>query len=196
MSSMTQTPAQMPPAPKPPKRHRRWPWVVGTLAALTIAGSILGSQGSSPKLPHDTSISTQAPSTQPSQAAAPAPAPRIATAKHVACVITGQVPASEFGEVMIDWGTGSDHHSTTLPSLAGKVSYRLPFDSQADYYTCDAIFDGQGHVTARLVVTGQGMYPTTVSKGRATGSTDSSGGDASAQAAPDDSHGTHWMDEG
>jgi hypothetical protein len=91
-------------------------------------------------------------------------------------VVTGNVAPSQYGTVSITYGTNSDQHNVSLPSLAGSASYSLPYDSQAQYYYGDAIMTGPGTVTVKIVAGGQ-----MVAHGSATSDSGvTSGGDAHA----------------
>jgi hypothetical protein len=103
---------------------------------------------------------------KPKPASPAAPKPTQAT---VQIVVTGNVAPSQYG-------TNSDQHNVSLPSLAGSASYSLPYDSQAQYYYGDAIMTGLGTVTVKIVAGGQ-----MVAHGSATSDSGvTSGGDAHA----------------
>jgi hypothetical protein len=130
----------------------------------------------------------------PPATSAAAPSPSVQPANRVVFVITGQVPASEFGEVDVTYGSDSDNHDVTLPSLNGTVRYTVPFDGSAQYYALSVTFTSAGHMTCKIVV--KGPYPDvplTVSHGSASGG--DNGGLCSAQAAPNNSTGTSWQNE-
>jgi hypothetical protein len=67
----------------------------------------------------------------------------------------------------------------------------VPFDGTADYYAIDAQLQGGGSITCKIVVTGPGDAPLTVSHGAASGDYNI----CSAQAAPEDSTGLTWTNE-
>ena len=188
-----------PPAPKPPRKRRRWPWVLGiTLAVIT--GASIASQASpgSPDLTTGASTSpqhSQAGSSSPEASQAPAVQPH---ATRVHFVITGQVPASVYGLVDISYGSTGDQHTVSLPGLSGRVAYSMPYQPGADSYTCQALFTGQGHVKVKIIVTGKGMAPQLASVVTATakGTGGTAGGDAIAAAMPRDDRGLQWIDMG
>lgn len=199
---MTTTPPITPAAPEatPPRKPRRGKFIrrvlavaLGVFIAL-VAIIAIASSGSGPR----THTVQPAPSASAAAPAESAPAQPAQQATNVTFVIKGNVPASEFGTVDITYGSDSDTHNVTLPSLAGKVTYSVPFDANAQYYSVDANFSGQGQATVKIVVSGTGMNPTTVAKGSATATDDGTGmagGLASAQAAPEDGTGVSWMQE-
>jgi hypothetical protein len=61
----------------------------------------------------------------------------------------------------------------------------------ADYYAIDAQLQGSGSITCKIVVTGPGDNPLTVSHGAASGGYNI----CDAQAAPTDSTGLSWTNE-
>jgi hypothetical protein len=169
---------------------------VGTILGITVI-SVIASAGSPAVKPLPTHSAAPAPAA-PSAPEPSAPAQPAEQATKVTFVIKGNVPASEFGTVDITYGSNSDTHNVTLPSLAGEVTYSVPFDKNAQYYSADATFSGQGQATVKIVVSGTSMNPTTVAKGSASATDNGTGmasGLASAQAAPNDSTGVSWMQE-
>jgi len=127
-------------------------------------------------------------STAPRPSPSPSPAPRIATAERIGFVVRGHVAAPG---LVIDYGcTAGVPHHVERPALAGRVVYWLRFRPRpGEVYYARAWLSGPGRAAVAIVVTGRGMYPTTVARGV----TRAAGGLAVAAAAPDDSHGTHWI---
>ena len=90
----------------------------------------------------------------PPATSAAATSPSVQPTNRVVFVITGRVPASEFGEVDVTYGSDSDNHDVTLPSLNGTVRYTVPFDGSAQYYAPSVTFTSAGHMTCKIVVKG------------------------------------------
>jgi hypothetical protein len=201
VSTETTTPTTPPaPAPRKPRRGKFIRRVAATALGVIIAVwviSALASSGTSPRT-HKVAQApaSSAPAAQPSQPAAPPE-----QAKKVTFIIKGNVPASEFGEVDITYGSDTVTHDITLPNLdAQGVTVSMPYDPSALYYAGDAVFTSAGSATVQIVISGQSMNPTVVAKGSATSTdngsgTGGSGGDARAQAAPNDQAGTNWSQE-
>jgi hypothetical protein len=167
---------------------------IGIVGIATIIGILAGCTP-----PHSHSVSgltghsVSAPSSSP--AAAPAPSPTLVPPNRVRFVITGSVAASEFGGVDINYGSDADTHDRTLPSLNGRVTYTVPFDPSAQYYSVDVDWSSAGSVTCKIVVLGPAPdAPLTVSRGSGDGG--NNGAICSAQAAPNDSTGMSWQNEG
>lgn len=186
--------------PEPPPKKRSWPrrhkvlTALGALAVIIvasgIAGAVGGGGGTNPGPgPYVTPPGT-AFTPSPVVATPDAPQPDVT---GVEFVVTGNVPASDFGEVSITWGSDSDSHDVTLSSLNGRRVFHMAFNGAAQYYDIDATFTSSGHLTCKIIPTGPDVQPQAVSKGSATG--DSSGGDCSAQAAPENTQGTQWQNE-
>ena len=197
-TSTPTTPPGQPPAPR--KRHRaRNGFLIG-LAALgaVIAGISAAGGGSSPSQP-------AAPASSPPAAAPASPAPAAAPAqpaeqaRKVTFVVTGNVPASQFGSVDITYGSDSATHDVTFPNLDSQgATFSMPFDPSAQYYSVQANFTGSGTAKVKIIVSGRSMHPTVVAHGSASATdngTGMAGGLASAQAAPNDSTGVSWTQE-
>jgi hypothetical protein len=158
--------------------------VVVVLAAILTSPSGQSSPGGHrANVAPASSSATQAsvPSAQPTT-----PGPQPPT--QVQFVITGHVPAQDYGDVDVDYGSSSDSHQITLPDLDGTKTYTLPFDASTDYYTLNVTFEG-GDVSCKIIATAPQDNPLTVSSGHATGDNI-----CSAQAAPED-NGLTWSNE-
>ena len=75
-------------------------------------------------------------------------------------------------------------------SLDGKATMSVPFDAGASFYALNAQLQGAGSITCKIVATGPGDAPLTVSHGAASGGYNI----CSAQATSDDG-GFSWQDE-
>lgn len=123
------------------------------------------------------------------------PSPTLVPVTKVEFVVSGYAPNAGCGSSCgptVDYGSNSDTHDVQLSSLNGTVTYSMPFDPDAQFYSLNAQLSGGGHVTCKIVAIGPSPdVPTTVSHGSA------SGGSAicSAQAAPDDPGGSSWTNE-
>jgi hypothetical protein len=182
--------------------HRRKGWIrrhkfltaFGVIIAL-IAASAIAASGSSND-PNHHSVSAPSVSPASTKASAKASTAPISTPSlkvtHVTFVITGNVPAGQFSEVDISYGSNRDTHDVTINNgYFGRHVYRVRFDGNAQYYALDASFTSAGHLSCKIVATGPNVTPLTVSHGSASGNS----GDCSAQAAPNDSKGSSWDDE-
>lgn len=108
------------------------------------------------------------------------------TPTKVEFVVSGTAPDG------IDITYGPSGSNFAGPStLDGTVTESVPFDGQASFYHLNAQLQGAGSVTCKIVVTGPGDNPTTVSSGGASGGFNI----CSAQAAPVDSTGLQWQNE-
>ncbi len=67
----------------------------------------------------------------------------------------------------------------------------VPFDGSAHYYDVSAQLQGSGDITCKIVVSGPGLNPLTVSSGHASGGFSI----CSAQAAPTGPTGISWQNE-
>lgn len=113
-----------PPAPRV-KKPRRWPWVLGILAAFGL-GAAVGSSGSSPTAAPAASTSTTAGAPAPSTAAAPA--------TQAPATAAPDGPKTEFGDgtylVGTDIAVGSYKSSGPRPGGVGQCYWaRLKDDS-------------------------------------------------------------------
>jgi hypothetical protein len=181
----------------PPKAHwGRRILIAAIVLIVLIVVLALTLGGNSPKRnPGNVSAGNPTPETTfAPPSAAPSPSPTVQPASRIKFVITGNVPASEFGGLDINYGSDSSTNDVTLNSLAGRVVYSMPFDPSAEYYSVDVTFSSAGSVSCKIVVIGPYPdVPLVASKGSANGG--NNGGDCSAQAAPNNSTGTSWDNE-
>lgn len=120
------------------------------------------------------------------QAATPSPSSTPASPTKVEFIVSGSAPDG----IDITYGpSGSNFEGPS--TLDGTATMSVPFDGTADYYAIDAQLQGSGSITCKIVVTGPGDNPLTVSSGAASGSYNI----CSAQAAPEDSSGLTWTNE-
>jgi hypothetical protein len=119
-----------------------------------------------------------------SQAAAASPTPQTPT--KVEFIVSGSAPDG------IDITYGPSGSNFAGPStLHGKAVMSVKFDPDASYYSLNAQLQGAGSIKCKIVVTGPGDAPLTVSHGAAAGGYNI----CSAQAAPADSTGLNWENE-
>jgi len=171
--------------------------IAAALIALTAISIALGG-GHKPAASPAAASSTvdQAPlsnttTTGPSPAA-PAPSPTPAPPTKVTFVISGYAPGDGYGNgPTINYGSDSSTHEADPADINGTLTYTMPFDPSAEYYSLNAQLIGTGHLSCKIVVTGPGDQPLTVSKGTAEGGYSV----CSAQAAPSDPSGLNWQDE-
>lgn len=189
-------PADGTPPPAPRKRHHYIRWTLIGFGALILLIIVIGvAVGPGKRTPAAApQQSTSAPAAATTQPAAPAVAATTPTASPpttVTFTVTGT------GDPSITYGTDSDNRDgggtagtlgdgNTLPWTRS-----LSFDGTAQYYFIDAQLEGTGDISCKIVVTGPGDQPLTVSSGHAAGSYNI----CSAQAAPSDSTGTSWQNE-
>ena len=148
----------------------------GTAAASASAASARASQSSVAAV--QSAIQSQI----ASQAAA---SPSPAALSKVEFVVTGSTPDG------IDITYGPSGSNFAGPStLHGKARMSVKFDSSASYYALNAQLQGAGSIACKIVVTGPGDQPLTVSHGAASGGYNI----CSAQATSDDG-GFTWQDE-
>ena len=120
------------------------------------------------------------------QAPAPSPSNTPASPTKVAFIVSGTAPDG----IDITYGpSGSNFEGPS--TLDGTATMSVPFDGSADYYAIDAQLQGGGSITCKIVVTGPGDAPLTVSSGAASGDYNI----CDAQAAPTDSTGLSWTNE-
>ena len=145
-------------------------------AAKASAASAAASQSASAA-----AIASQIAASAAQAAASPTPA----TPTKVEFVVSGSAPEG------IDITYGPSGSNFAGPStLDGTARMSVPFDANADYYSMNAQLQGDGSITCKIVVTGPGDAPLTVSHGAASGSFNI----CSAQATSDDG-GQTWQDE-
>lgn len=120
------------------------------------------------------------------QASAPSPSNTPASPTKVEFIVSGTAPDG------IDITYGPSGTNLSGPStLDGTATMSVPFDGSADYYALNAQLQGDGSITCKIVVTGPGDAPLTVSSGAASGGFNI----CDAQAAPTDSTGLSWTNE-
>jgi hypothetical protein len=120
------------------------------------------------------------------QAATPSPSSTPASPTKVEFIVSGTAPDG------IDITYGPDGSQFSGPStLDGTATMSVPFDGSAEYYALNAQLQGSGSITCKIVATGPGDNPLTVSSGAASGGYNI----CDAQAAPTDSTGLSWTNE-
>ena len=167
-----------------------------TAAAVTVTAA-LAVAGCNTATAHKPAAVTAAPATSsapadtPTPVATPTPTPEPVT--KVTFVITGYAPGDGYGNgPTISYGSDSDTREAGPGSINGKVTYTMPYDPAAQFYSVDAQLAGTGHLACKIVVTGPFPdAPTTVSHGSTAGGY----GICSAQAAPNTPDGLSWDDE-
>lgn len=167
--------------------------IFAAAAALAVAGCASTTTSSSP-VPNpaaSASLASQAAAERSAQAAvssalASAASPSPQTPTKVEFIVTGTAPDG----IDITYGpSGSNFAGPT--ALNGKAVMSVKFDPSASYYALNAQLQGAGSITCKIVVTGPGDQPLTVSHGAASGGYNI----CSAQAAPADSTGLNWQNE-
>lgn len=203
------------PAPQgqPPRKHHRIRAALVILAALAlgIIVSVIVTAGSSKTVPPASSSSPSA-STAPAAALpvdpngeqcpdlspdgyCPGDAPASPTPGPVT-TITFTVTGT--GYPSITYGSDSDEISVTGGNgplgdgVATPWTAKLAFDATAEYYDINAQLEGSGTISCKITASGPGDTPLTVSSGHASGGYSI----CSAQAAPGNTDGTSWTDEG
>jgi len=186
-------PQHMPqmPGPQPPPRRKRHTarnilaglgGLIGVIIAVTVANNHGSGNGAAAPAAN---AATQAAQSSPS-AAAPAPSNTPATPTKVEFIVSGTAPDG------IDITYGPSGSNFSGPStLDGTATMSVPFDGSAEYYALNAQLQGGGSITCKIVVTGPGDNPLTVSSGAASGGFNI----CDAQAAPTDSTGLSWSNE-
>jgi hypothetical protein len=107
--------------------------------------------------------------------------------------VSGYAPGDGYGNgPTVSYGSNNDTHEADPASINGKLTFTVPFDPDASYYSVDAQLAGRGHLTCKIIAAGPFPdAPTTVSHG----STSGGYGICTAQAAPESSDGLTWDDE-
>jgi hypothetical protein len=159
------------PPRQPPPRGSNSHWVrnilagVGAVVVVSVALSHLssGSSSSSSSSPGQAavagSVSAPAPGSAPPPASPTPPPPT-----KVEFIVSGSAPDG----IQITYGPAGTQLSG--PSvLNGTVTMSVPFDAAALYYALNAQLQGDGHITCKIVATGPGDQPLTVSHGAASG---------------------------
>jgi hypothetical protein len=208
------TPGGVP--PMAPRRRRHYiRWTLAGLGALVLAFTVIGiaAGGKAPaSQPSTRAAVTASPAAQattftdpsgmacveaddagycPGDDPAP-PTPTVNPATKVTFVVTG------WGNPSITYGSDSDNRDGggTRGQLGDgnglPWTRSISFSGDALYYYLSAQLEGAGSISCKIVVTGPGDDPLTVSHGRASGGYNI----CSAQAGPSDSTGTSWQDEG
>lgn len=202
--------------PAAPRKRRHYiRWTLAGLGALVLIFTVIGIAGGS-----------KAPAVQPSSRAATTASPvALATTftdpSGMACVAADDAgycpgddpapaaptvnPATKVTFVVTGWGNpsityGSDSDNRDGGGTRGELgdgntlpwTRSVTFSGDALYYSIDAQLEGSGDISCKIVVSGPGDDPLTVSRGHASGGYNI----CSAQAAPDDSTGTSWQNEG
>lgn len=163
--------------------------VFAVIGALVVAGIIItalegGKSTGSSASPGAASVAASAPASGPASAAAPAsPTPPPPT--KVEFIVSGSAPDG------IDITYGPAGSNLSGPSvLDGTAKMTMTFDASTDYYAMNAQLQGDGSITCKIVATGPGDQPLTVSSGAASGGYNI----CSAQAAPENG-GLNWENE-
>jgi hypothetical protein len=175
-----------------PRRHK----ILTTLAAATgtifAVGVVAGVAGSGTSQPgQHQAQAAPASSSATTPAATPAAAPQLHVTR-VKFIVTGT------GNPSITYGSDADNRDGN--GTAGLLGDGNPlpwhasmrFRSDAQYYSMDAQLEGSGDIKCKLVVTGPGIAPLTVATGHASGGYSI----CSVQAAPNDTSGSSWQNEG
>jgi hypothetical protein len=160
------------------------------LAAAGCASTTSSSTGPVPNPAASAAFSSQAAAERSAQAAvssaeasAASPSPQAPT--KVEFIVTGSAPDG------IDITYGPSGSNFAGPSvLDGKAVMSVKFDPSASYYALNAQLQGAGSIRCKIVVTGPGDEPLTVSHGAAAGGYNI----CSAQATSDDG-GFNWQNE-
>jgi hypothetical protein len=181
-----------------PRRHK----ILTTLAGIAVLGTALGivggtTGGGQPSGQRALPVLTPNPTgSQPNpDVSTPAYTPAAAPVLHVTRVhfiVTGT------GDPSITYGSDADNRDgggtagfmgdgNALPWRAS-----MRFRGDAQYYSMDAQLEGSGNIHCKIVVTGPGVQTLTVSSGHASGGYSI----CSVQAAPSDSRGSSWQNEG
>jgi hypothetical protein len=210
------TPDGTPPA-APRKRRHYIRWTLAGLGSLVLLFAVIDAAAGGGKTPaatpssHATTTASPAVAqattvTDPSGMACAAlddagycpgddpapPTPTVNPATTVTFTVTG------WGNPSITYGSDSDSRDgggTLGPLSDGNGlpwTRSLKFSGDAQYYSINAQLEGSGEISCKIVVSGPGDAPLTVSHGHASGGYNI----CSAQAAPSDSTGTSWQNEG
>lgn len=177
-----QQPGPVPPAGRRarkswPARHKVLTGIIA-LIILIIAGSAAAAGGSHKASPAAASASAPAPSAPAPSSSGPAPATK------VEFLVSGSAPDG----INITYGPSGSNLSGPS-TLDGTATMSVPFDASAEYYALSAQLQGDGDITCKIVATGPGDVPLTVSHGAASGGYNI----CSAQATSSD--GVNWQNE-
>lgn len=169
------------------------PTAIFAAAAVLAAAGCASTTTSSSPVPNpaaSASLASQAAAQRSAQAAissalASAASPSPQTPTKVEFIVTGTAPDG------IDITYGPSGSNFAGPSvLDGKAVMSVKFDPSASYYALNAQLQGAGSITCKIVVTGPGDQPLTVSHGAASGGYNI----CSAQATSGDG-GYTWQNE-
>jgi hypothetical protein len=180
------------PPQQPPRRGSNSHWVrnilagIGAVVVVSVVLSHLSSGNSSGSSTSPGQAAVAGSASVPASGSPPPPAsPTPPPPTKVEFIVSGSAPDG----IDITYGPGGTQLSG--PSvLDGKATTSVAFDPGASYYALNAQLQGDGSITCKIVATGPGDNPLTVSHGAASGSYNI----CSAQAAPSD-NGLSWQDE-
>lgn len=185
------------------KRTKSTLCMTGAVAAVVIsAAACAGPAGHGPA--HratdnpDADLSNAAsPAATPTNTIAPptdaSPIPTIVPITKVKFIISGYAPGDpDCGGGCgpdINYGSDADTHDVQPESIDGTVTYTVPFDPNAQFYSVTVTTStSSSHVTCKIVATGPPPdAPTTIVSGSETGQSE-----CNAQAAPSDETGESW----
>lgn len=165
--------------------------IAGAVLVLLISGGVLGSLTGPSSPSHVTKPATATTFSPQPAPSTPAVSPHVT---RIHFIVTGNAP----GGVDITYGSDADNRSPKgglgFDGSGTAIPWRgsMRFRGDAQYYQFDAQLQGGGDITCKIVVTGPGIQPLTVSSGHASGQYNI----CSAQAAPSDPQGRSWDNEG
>ena len=173
--------------------HARRNTLLALAAFITLALTIAACGKTAAPQPAPATTSAAAAAAQAPASPAPDPSPTLVPPTKVTFTITGYAPGDGYGNgPTINYGSSSDEHQASPASIDGTLTYTMPYDGTASYYSLNAQLAGSGHLSCKIVVTGPYPdAPLTVSHGSASGGYSI----CSAQAAPSDPSGLNWQDE-
>lgn len=188
-----------PPPPKKRHRARNVLAIIGSLVLLLIivavatGGHSNTNTSSSANASSSGSGGSPAPASQAAAAPTPSPTPTLQPPTQVEFIVSGYAPGDGYGSgPTVDYGSDSDTHEAQPASIDGTLTYSVPYDPSAQYYSVNAQLTGSGNLSCKIVVTGPYPdKPLTVSSGSASGGYSI----CSAQAAPTDPSGLTWNNE-
>ena len=184
------------PAPREGTMRPSVPIAIAAIALIATACSSAGT-GTTP----DSAASASAASARAYQSSAAAAQSAIASEIASQAATASPTPAAPTKVTFVVSGTAPDGIDITYgpsgsnfagPSaLDGAARMSVKFDPSASYYAMNAQLQGAGDITCKIVVSGPGDDPATVSKGAARGGFNI----CDVQAAPADSTGLSWESE-
>lgn len=188
-----------PPQGPPPKKKRTGLKIFFASAATFVLVLIVASAALShhsngtPAASSSSSPAASGAAAPAGAAAAPSPAPSLQVPTQVEFIVSGYAPGDGFGSgPTVNYGSDGNTHEARPASIDGTLTYSIPFDPSAQYYSVNAQLIGSGQLSCKIVVTGPYPdNPLTVSSGNASGGYSI----CSAQAAPTDSTGFNWRNE-